>query len=172
MSQWLAERTSALLAARVSRRSFLVRSAVVGSALAVGPVAYVLRPGTAYAFVCQCGDAGCSCGSACCDGYTNFCCTLYGTNSCPPGTFAGGWWQADGSTYCAGARYYIDCMGECTTCTNGCGGGSSFCEPACATSPVAAVWEAAPSARPAVSHSVTANAIRRSPAQDGSPAGW
>ena len=39
----------------------------------------------------------------------------------------GGWWLADGSIYCAGPRYYIDCLGECQGC--GCGGGS-FC-PSC-----------------------------------------
>ena len=37
---------------RSSRRSFLVKSAVVGSALAVNPLRYLLRPGTAYAAVC------------------------------------------------------------------------------------------------------------------------
>ncbi|MGH9075358.1 MAG: twin-arginine translocation signal domain-containing protein [Acidimicrobiales bacterium] len=131
MSQWLAERTSALLASRTSRRGFLVRSAVVGSALAVAPVGYVLRPLSAYAAVCACGDPGCGCGSACCDGYTEFCCTLYGANACPPGTFAGGWWKSDGSAYCAGARYYIDCMGECTSCRGGCANGGSFCDPGC-----------------------------------------
>ena len=40
-----------------------------------------------------------------------FCCTINGgRNACPPGTFAGGWWKADRSSYCGGAaRYYIDC---------------------------------------------------------------
>ncbi|HVM63976.1 MAG TPA: hypothetical protein VMU14_03885, partial [Acidimicrobiales bacterium] len=37
-----------------------------------------------------------------------------GSNTCPPGTFAGGWWRADGSSFCGGGpRYYIDCHGEC-----------------------------------------------------------
>jgi hypothetical protein len=64
----------------------------------------------------------------CCDGYTQFCCTINNSvNACPAGTFAGGWWKADGSVYCAGPRYYIDCMGECHGC--GCGGGA-FC-PSC-----------------------------------------
>ncbi|MGH9066675.1 MAG: twin-arginine translocation signal domain-containing protein, partial [Acidimicrobiales bacterium] len=127
----LADRASGALAARTSRRGFLVRAAVVGSALATVPVEYVLHPGTAYAAVCACGDPGCGCGSACCDGYTEFCCTLYGANTCPPGTFAGGWWKADGSQYCPGSRYYIDCMGECTSCSGGCGDGSPFCSPSC-----------------------------------------
>jgi hypothetical protein len=109
----IVDRVAGALERRTSRRGFLVRAAVVGSALATDPLDYVLHPGTAYAAVCRCGSAGCSCGSACCDGYTEFCCTLTGSNTCPPGTFAGGWWRADGSAFCAGPRYYIDCHGEC-----------------------------------------------------------
>jgi hypothetical protein len=39
------------------------------------------------------------------------CCSINnGHNTCPPNTFAGGWWKADRSSYCGGAaRYYIDC---------------------------------------------------------------
>ena len=78
----LAERASSVLASRVSRRSFVVRMAIAGSALAVAPLRYLLRPGTAYAVVCdQCGGGG-----LCCDGYTEFCCVLHGANACPPGT--------------------------------------------------------------------------------------
>lgn len=117
------ERLAGALERRTSRRGFLVRAAVVGSAVAVGPVDYLVHPGTAYAYVCRCGDPGCSCGSSCCDGYTEFCCTLTGSNTCPPGTFAGGWWRADGSAFCGGGpRYYIDCHGECPTQT-----GPGFC---------------------------------------------
>jgi len=107
------DRVAGALEKRTSRRGFLMRTAVVGSALAVDPLDYLLHPGTAYASVCRCGSAGCDCGSACCDGYTEFCCTLTGSNTCPPGTFAGGWWRADGSAFCAGPRDYIDCHGEC-----------------------------------------------------------
>jgi hypothetical protein len=109
----LVDRLAEGLARRTSRRGFLVRAAVVGSALVTDPLDYVLHPGTAYTAVCRCGSAGCGCGSACCDGYTEFCCTLTGSNTCPPGTFAGGWWRADGSAFCNGPRYYIDCHGEC-----------------------------------------------------------
>jgi hypothetical protein len=111
----LIDRVAGALERRTSRRGFLMRTAVVGSALAVDPIDYVLHPGTAYAAVCRCGSGGCGCGSACCDGYTEFCCTLTGSNTCPPGTFAGGWWRADGSAFCSGPRYYTDCHSECPT---------------------------------------------------------
>ena len=118
----LVDRVAAVLERRTSRRGLLIRGAVFASALAVDPIDYLLHPGTAYAAVCRCGDPSCGCGSACCDGYTEFCCTLTGANACPPGTFAGGWWRADGSTFCSGPRYYIDCHGECPTQT-----GPGFC---------------------------------------------
>lgn len=125
MSTWLVERASRLLAARTSRRGFLARAAVVGSALAVAPTRYVLEPGTAYAAVC---GPGADCGS----GWTAFCCTVAGTNTCPPGTFVGGWWKADNSSYCCGkVRYYIDCQAKCTGCRSGCGGRNSFCNAGC-----------------------------------------
>jgi len=115
-----------MLEARTSRRGLLVRSAVAGSALAVAPWRYVLRPGTAYAAICGCAGSSCDCGSACCDGYTEFCCVVnQGANSCPPGTFEGGWWRADGSAYCNGPRYYVDCNSQCGSpppC--GCAGGN------------------------------------------------
>jgi hypothetical protein len=119
------ERTSRVLDGGTSRRNFLVKLAVVGSAFVLSPLRYLLQPGTAYAVVC--GDCG---GGPCCDGYSDFCCNLYGANTCPPGTFAGGWWKADGSGYCGGqARYYVDCHAECRKC--GCANGSAFCSGAC-----------------------------------------
>ncbi len=125
----MTERIGDFLLARTSRRSFLARSAMTATALSVGPVDFLLKPGTAYAEVCDCvPGTSCDCSSTCCNGYTEFCCTINnGVNACPAGTFAGGWWKADGSIYCAGPRYYIDCQGECSGC--GCGGGS-FC-PGC-----------------------------------------
>jgi hypothetical protein len=125
----VAERLGGFLASRTSRRSFLARTTMTATALSVAPVDFLLRPGTAYAAICECAPGtNCDCSQLCCDGYTQFCCTINdGVNACPPGTFAGGWWKADGSVYCSGARYYIDCMGECHGC--GCGGGS-FC-PSC-----------------------------------------
>ncbi len=106
----------------------MVRAAVVGSALTVAPADYVLRPGTAYGAICGCAGQTCDCGSLCCDGYTQFCCTINGgSNSCPPGTIPAGWWKADGSIYCSGPRYYIDCNALCG-CSSGCG---SFCSSSC-----------------------------------------
>ena len=87
-----------------SRRGFLGGAALVGAALAVDPWGYLTRPTTAYAATC---GTDASCGA----GYSVFCCTINGgRNTCPSGTFAGGWWKADRSSYCGGAaRYYIDC---------------------------------------------------------------
>jgi len=131
VSRRLAERAASMLDRRTPRRGFLVKAAVVGSAIVSPPVAYLLRPGTAYSAVC--GPAS-SCGA----GYTAFCCTVNrGMNKCPPGTFVGGWWKADRSAYCCtgsgapGPRYYIDCHGRCTGCTSGCGRGNAFCTSSC-----------------------------------------
>ena len=126
MSQWLAEKSSAALQSRTSRRGFLVRSALAGSALAVSPLRYLLRPVTAYAAICGCAGYDCNCGSSCCDGYTEFCCAVNGgQNACPPGTFEAGWWRADGSQFCDGPRYYTDCNARCGSgaCSCQCTGG-------------------------------------------------
>jgi hypothetical protein len=100
-----------------SRRSFLAAATITGTALAVDPVGFLIRPQSAYATVCG-PDAACG------SGYTVMCCTiLQGRNTCPPNTFRGGWWKADRSSYCGGnARYYIDCNAlpghhfECQLC--------------------------------------------------------
>jgi hypothetical protein len=97
----------------IGRRSFLLRVAVFGSALAVAPLRYILYPGTALAAVVAPWD----CGSGnCTDGYTGFCCEIEkgGLNACPIGTFAGGWWMCTdyrGRQLCSeqGVRYYVDC---------------------------------------------------------------
>ena len=129
MSRRLAERASGALGRRVGRRGFLAGSAVVGSALVTTPVQFALRPGTAHAAICSCSGSSCTCGSLCCDGYTEFCCTISGQNSCPPGTLTGGWWKVDGSSYCGGqARYYVDCNAQCGSC--GCGA-NGICSGAC-----------------------------------------
>ena len=106
---------------------------MVGSALVTAPGDLLLRPGSAYAAICSCQGQGCDCGSLCCDGYTEFCCALNGVNACPPGSLTGGWWKADGSSYCGGAaRYYMDCHKPCGPC--GCGG-SGICSGACNGTP-------------------------------------
>jgi hypothetical protein len=130
MSTKLVDRAASFLASRTTtRRSFLRRTAMVGSAVAVAPTEYLLRPGSAYAAVCGCAGQSCACGSLCCDGYTEFCCTITGQNACPPGTIPAGWWKADGSRYCNGARYYIDCNATCR-----CGGGT-ICPDGCSNAP-------------------------------------
>jgi len=110
-------RTAGLLSGGHSRRRFLARTAVVGSALAVNPVSFLLKPGTAYGAVC----------GTCGDGWTAFCCTVNGgKNSCPPGSFVAGWWKADNAAYCCGGpRYIVDCNATCPTqCACRCSGAS------------------------------------------------
>jgi hypothetical protein len=99
------DKVANLLAGREStRRRFLARLAVIGSALALDPLRFLLRPTPAYASVCGSGN---TCGS----GWTVFCCTINdGANTCPDGSFVAGWWKVDASSFCLGApRYYIDC---------------------------------------------------------------
>lgn len=128
MSRRLATATARALSTRIGRRGFLARAALAGSALAVAPMRYVLQPGTAYAAVCRCSGRDCNCGAQCCDGYTEFCCTLNGANTCPSGTVPAGWWKADGSGFCdvngqGRPRYYLDCnslsCGSCGCRSNG-----------------------------------------------------
>lgn len=127
----LVDRLSDVLDRRLSRRSFVLRSAFVGSALSTGGVNYLLKPGRAYDTICFCGSPDCSCGTTCCAGYTEFCCVINGGyNYCPSNTIMGGWWKADGSVYCDGPRYYMDCNAVCG-CADGCGDGYSFCDPGC-----------------------------------------
>jgi hypothetical protein len=123
IAEKLVEVAGNTLVRRSSRRGFLARSAVVGSALAVNPFKFALRPGTAYASLCG-PDASCS------SGWTVFCCSINkGSNSCPPGTIPAGWWKTDRSSFCdEGPRYILDCNAKCGGC--GCGGGG-ICEPSC-----------------------------------------
>ncbi len=114
---------STRMARRSSRRSFLAKTAVVGSALAVNPVRFLLRPGTAYASLCG-PEADCA------SGWTVFCCSINeGSNTCPPGTIAAGWWKSDNSGFCGGGpRYILDCNATCGTCSCG---PSGICGPEC-----------------------------------------
>jgi hypothetical protein len=131
MSRKIVDRAAGFLEQRTSRRGFLRRSAIVGSALATVPAAYILRPGSAYSAVVRT-PSNCPAGSRCASGgYTQFCCTMTGVNTCPPGSMIAGWWRAEGSGYCGGgSRYYMDCnSSSCGDC--GCGG-SGTCSPECA----------------------------------------
>ncbi|QGG96667.1 S-layer homology domain-containing protein [Actinomarinicola tropica] len=116
---------------RPGRRSFLGRAAMVGSAMAVAPVDFMTRPVDAQDVVLAsnavCRSYGCGGGQLCCDGYTEFCCSLTGSNRCPPGSVTGGWWKVDSSTYCSAGgdirpRYYLDCHKTCGGCA--CAGGT------------------------------------------------
>ncbi len=101
-----------LLARRTSRRSALSQAAIAGSAFAVAPVRYLVRPGTAWAVI---GPGDCPYGLCGADGYTAFCCEIEGGNNvCPNNTYVAGWWkctQYTGNGLCheEGVRYYIDC---------------------------------------------------------------
>jgi hypothetical protein len=97
----------ALGGATWSRRSFLVRTSLFGSALAIDPARFALEPRTGYEAVCG-PEADCG------GGFTAFCCTIQrGANVCPEGTFVGGFWKADRSAFCRdAARYYVDCNGN------------------------------------------------------------
>jgi hypothetical protein len=112
-----------------SRRDLFRKAALAGTALAVAPKEFVLTPVSAYAAVCSCNGSSCDCGSLCCDGYTEFCCTTSGVNWCPSGAVTGGWWKVDSSHFCGGnaPRYYLDCHRTCGGCS--CSGG--ICSGAC-----------------------------------------
>lgn len=134
MSRTLVRRATELFDRPISRRGFLRRMTLGATALSVAPIAFALRPGTAYAQVCNCSGQSCSCSSMCCSGYTEFCCTITGQNVCPSGTIPAGWWKADGAGVCDNAngaqpRYYLDCnVSDCGTC--GCGS-SGLCAGTC-----------------------------------------
>ncbi len=95
------------------------------TALSVAPLTFLFRPVTAQAAICSCSGSNCDCGDLCCDGYTEFCCSIFGENVCPSGTVPAGWWKADGAGVCdvggtPQPRYYLDCnISDCGAC--GCG---------------------------------------------------
>ncbi|HCO01770.1 MAG TPA: hypothetical protein DIT48_00130 [Actinobacteria bacterium] len=125
MSAPFVDRASRFLDRKLSRRTLLSRVAVAGSALAVSPVRYLVKPGTAMEVLTTC--SSCASGSACCDGWTAFCCTIHqGANSCPSYAYIGGWWKCTsytGAGACAkeGVRYYVDCNRRPgSSCPGGC----------------------------------------------------
>jgi hypothetical protein len=111
-AQRLAQASGSLLERRVSRRGLLSRAALAGSAFAVAPVSYLLRPAPAWAVI---RPGHCSGGARCNDGYTAFCCEInHGRNVCPNHTYIAGWWKCTdyrGRRLCGheGVRYYVDC---------------------------------------------------------------
>jgi hypothetical protein len=107
-TNWLVHKATGVLERKSSRRGFLIGSAMAGSAVAVAGCLPAVQPGSSYSHITDCA------GGLCTDGYTEFCCTINGGfNTCPTGSFAGGWWRADYSSFCNGTRYYIDCMQNC-----------------------------------------------------------
>jgi hypothetical protein len=107
----IAAALGSMLERRTSRRGVIARAALVGSAFAVAPVRYLVRPVEAWAVITP-GDCP---GGACNDGYSAFCCEIeHGENVCPPNTYVGGWWmctdyQGSGLCHQEGVRYYLDC---------------------------------------------------------------
>lgn len=108
----------------VSRRDVLVGATVAASALATKPKEYALTPVAAYATICGPGNTAAS-------GWTVFCSTVNkGVNTCPPGSFAAGWWKAADSSWCGGGyRYIVDCNASCSKCSSGCSDG--ICDSKC-----------------------------------------
>ncbi len=112
LSEHLAAAAGRLLERRLSRRSALARATVAGCAVAVAPIRYLIRPGTAWAVI---GPADCGPHALCSDGYTAFCCEIEdGANVCPANTYVAGWWKCTdyrGGGLCdaEGVRYYLDC---------------------------------------------------------------
>ncbi len=105
LADWFVDKASGALGHRVSRRGFIAKTTLVGTAVAASGCAVVTQPGPPYQRITSCGG-----GALCRDGYTEFCCVINkGVNLCPPGSIASGWWRADYSVYCNGTRYYIDC---------------------------------------------------------------
>ena len=108
-ANWVVNRTSGFLDAKLSRRSFIARATLLGSAVAATGCAVVTQPGSPYQRITDCPP-----NTLCHDGYTEFCCAINaGINACPPDTVAAGWWRADYSVFCDGTRYYIDCNEAC-----------------------------------------------------------
>jgi hypothetical protein len=111
IAERLARAAGSLLERRTSRRGALAKAALGGSAFAVAPLRYLLRPDPAWAVI---GPGDCRSG-LCTDGYTEFCCQIqHGNNRCPAGTYVAGWWKCTdyaghGLCHDAGVRYYVDC---------------------------------------------------------------
>jgi hypothetical protein len=121
----IVDKTAGLIERRTSRRGLLVRLTVLGSALTLGPVRYLLYPETALAACSGCANpcpsacgGSCACTSTCCSSpNSTFCCTKYGSNVCPGGSDLCGSWSC-GNT----SLKMMDCCYPQSTC------GSCRCE--------------------------------------------
>ena len=90
LAEQVATRVGSLLERRTSRRGVIARAAVAGSAFAVAPIRYLVRPQPAWAVI---GPGNCASGK-CTDGYSAFCCEIeHGLNHCPANTYVAGWWK-------------------------------------------------------------------------------
>lgn len=107
VTERLVTKLASLGRTKASRRSFIGAATLAGTAMALDPIGYLTKPQDAYASVC-------GPGAECSDGWSAMCCSINGGhNTCPPNTYAGGWWKADRSSWCGGAaRYYIDCNAQ------------------------------------------------------------
>jgi hypothetical protein len=107
---------------QTTRRSFLERVTLTATALAVGPVRFLIRPESAWAITCS----NCPPSSSCCDQNSAFCCSLTGVgNFCPGGSSECGYWQCGTNNL-----YYIDCCTS-TGCTCHCGNQSCAYRKSC-----------------------------------------
>ena len=103
---------------------------MAGSALAVAPMRYLLKPGTAYAAICSCAGSRLRLRLALLRRLHRL--LLFDQQRaelCPPGTFEAGWWRADGSSFCNnGPRYYVDCNVQCGNTSYSCQCGQGRCD--------------------------------------------
>jgi hypothetical protein len=67
MTDKMLDRAGSFLARRTSRRGFLIRTAAVGTALAAGPIRYLVRPAEALAVTPRSPECA---GHVCADGFT------------------------------------------------------------------------------------------------------
>lgn len=126
-SSWLEELSgeiSRTLARRVSRRNALGRFGRTSVAVSLGGLGMGVFATPASAHV---GGSCGQCQGGCCGAESVWCSTLWGNNSCPPGSYGCGNWVA-GS--CSGGRTlrYADCCGGCNNGGNcQCIGGRPSC---------------------------------------------
>jgi hypothetical protein len=129
-------KTSEVLERRASRRGFLVRLTILGSALTLGPIRYLLYPESALAACSGCANPcpgacgnSCSCGSTCCSSANStFCCTLTGSNTCPGGSTLCGSWSC-GNTGLVMADCCDTSCGSCRCANGACGNRRACCFP-------------------------------------------